>query len=1043
MKRIDIKEFLRSFTVRPNGALNVFLGAGASVQAGIPTAGMLIWQFKRMLYCQANNIKEEKFKDLESERNQNTIQSYFDLKGGYPERYSQEEYSAYFEHCFPKSIDRKYFMQKIVEGRNPSIGHKCLGALFDCKKVNHIWTTNFDELIENGIKSVNNASSFEVISIDNQRQLANLNNYPRVVKLHGDYRYDKLQNTVDELQTLEKDLHKYFADVQSKTGLIVIGYGGNDQSIMSAFEKTLEADNPFPFGLYWCVRTGQKTNKKVIEFIEKVHQKNKEKLAAFIEIDSFDDFLYELYKTNNLANDHIENIAKSRFEKRKAFTAPQIGTSFTPIKLNAIKAKTYPKSIYSFKTDLKGGKDDWDKLREIIKDQPVSAALTNENTVAFASVNDIKKLFSHTLKSEITTVDIDDKLIYRQESFYLGMLYDLIEHNLLKKFKLEKVPNNRLRKYYSKNYKLNTEELQKSKIKTSLSVYEAFEIQIEFHNKELFLIILPSIHIDDKAGLSRFEKQEIANKIISKRWNRMVNNQLRFWLGLLKNDNTNIEFSIDSFKIDLEEKFSGVGSFTSSYYIFKGAFISNEPKLSFHISDSNYKTVHPLKGLKNFGPLDYSFESKQTNQQAIKLGIITPISGMQRILKHLNELNNEIRAATEKEYLTDYYPFSNIYKRYLDIPQNKDSKFLELVNEAEVNKLNHLEFYDFLKRKIDYFYTIRGEFDVLVLYFPKGWTKFRELKNDSVYFDLHDSIKLYCAKKNIKIQFVEDKSIDYLDPAKVKWWLSLGLYVKANGLPWRNVVVNESTAFVGLDFAVQRINNSNKYVLGSSQIFDSSGQGLRFLLQPIEHPVFIGKNPFMSKEDARRMILKLKEAYFRIDGNSKLEKLVVHKVLHYTNDEMTGISEALEGIENIELLQIQKYSKWRAIRGDIDRYTGKVKTDPHNFPIQRGTVIQLDDFSFLLWTHGSVQEDDVAGRHMNYYQGKRGIPAPLLIRRFRGTDPIEMTVRDILSLTKMNWNGGELYKTLPVTLDFSKRLSKYAKQAETLQAIPYDFRFFM
>lgn len=365
------------------------------------------------------------------------------------------------------------------------------------------------------------------------------------------------------------------------------------------------------------------------------------------------------------------------------------------------------------------------------------------------------------------------------------------------------------------------------------------------------------------------------------------------------------------------------------------------------------------------------------------------------------------------------------------------------MNEAEVNKLNHLEFYDFLKRKIDYFYTIRGEFDVLVLYFPKGWTKFRELKNDSVYFDLHDSIKLYCAKKNIKIQFVEDKSIDYLDPAKVKWWLSLGLYVKANGLPWRNVVVNESTAFVGLDFAVQRINNSNKYVLGSSQIFDSSGQGLRFLLQPIEHPVFIGKNPFMSKEDARRMILKLKEAYFRIDGNSKLEKLVVHKVLHYTNDEMIGISEALEGIENIELLQIQKYSKWRAIRGDIDRYTGKVKTDPHNFPIQRGTVIQLDDFSFLLWTHGSVQEDDVAGRHMNYYQGKRGIPAPLLIRRFRGTDPIEMTVRDILSLTKMNWNGGELYKTLPVTLDFSKRLSKYAKQAETLQAIPYDFRFFM
>ena len=220
-------------------------------------------------------------------------------------------------------------------------------------------------------------------------------------------------------------------------------------------------------------------------------------------------FFYDLYKTNNLTNDHIENIAKARFEKRKLFKAPQIGTSFTPIKLNAIKAKTYPKSVYSFKTDLKGGQDDWNKLREIIKGQPVFAALTKGNTVAFASVNDIKKLFSHTLKSEITTVDIGDNLIYMQESFYLGMLYDLIEHNLLNKFKLEKVSSNQFRKYSSKNYKLKTEELQKSKVKTSLSVYEAFEIQIEFHNKELFLIILPSIHIDDNSGLKHVCETEI------------------------------------------------------------------------------------------------------------------------------------------------------------------------------------------------------------------------------------------------------------------------------------------------------------------------------------------------------------------------------------------------------------------------------------------------------------------------------------------------------------------------------------------------------
>ena len=415
--------------------------------------------------------------------------------------------------------------------------------------------------------------------------------------------------------------------------------------------------------------------------------------------------------------------------------------------------------------------------------------------------------------------------------------------------------------------------------------------------------------------------------------------------------------------------------------------------------------------------------------------------GFPAILKHLDGLNEEIKAKSEKEYLIDYLPFSAIYKRYLEIPHNKDNRLVELLNEKEVIGFSHSEFYDFLKRKIDYFYTLRGEYDVLVIYFPNVLSKFRELKNESIYFDLHDSIKLYCAKNNIKIQFIEDKSIQYFDLAKVRWWLSLAMYVKSNGTPWRNQIVDDSTAFIGLDFAVRNIKSQLKYVLGSSLIFDSSGQGLRFLLQPIEHPVFYGRNPFMSKEDARRLILKLKEAYFNLDGASKLSKLVVHKVMHFTSDEMQGIAEALEGIENFELLQIQKYPNWRAIRGNVNRNTDMPEI--YEFPVKRGTVIQLDDFSFLLWTHGSVQDDEVAGRYMNFYQGKRGIPSPLLIRRFRGTDPIETTVREILSLTKMNWNGGELYKSLPVTLDFSKRLSKYAKQVESLPPRAFDFRFFM
>jgi NAD-dependent SIR2 family protein deacetylase len=1006
MTIIDRRDFLRSFAVRPNGSLNFLLGAGASVQANIPTARTLVWLFKRKLYCEANNVREEKFKDLESERNRNIIQGYFELKGGFPSLYSHDEYSFYFEKCYPNSIDRKAFIQRIVQGKNPSIGHKCLGVLFDTKKVNHIWTTNFDELIESGIKSINNAANFETISEDTKHQLGNLNKLQRVVKLHGDYRYDKLQNTSNELQSLENDLYKYFANIQSQSGLIVLGYSGNDKSVLDAFNETLKKHNPFPYGLNWCIRKGETPNNNLVDLINKVNEKSKEKLSGFVEIDSFDEFLFELYIANEKPNDEIENVAKTRFETRKPFTSPQVGINFTPIKLNGLRAIIFPKTVYSFKSDLEG----WKELRELVAGQPIKAALSKGNTLAFANTDTIKKVFYGRIKSEIITIDIDDSITYHQDSFYTGLIYDLIEFNLVSTFNLQRVPTNSFRKFYSNNTLVSQAELAKYYIQTNAKIFEAVEIQIEFHNKELFLTLLPSIHIDANSELTRLEKQNISNKIFSNRRNEAVNEREKKWVNLLKNGQDTIVFSLDTFKVEFESNYSSAGIPVSKTHSFKGGFQNSEPKLDFHITDKNYQMSHPLKGLKTFGPLDYSYENIKANPQSIKLAIISPETGFAKILKHLNGLNDEIKATTEKDYLIDYLPFSTIYKRYLEIPQSIDNKFVELIKGADVTHLSQLEFYDFLKRKIDYFYSIRGDFDVLILYLPNSYQRFRELKDETTFFDLHDSLKLYCAKKNIKIQMIEDKSIHYLDPAKVRWWLSLGLYVKANGTPWKNQTVTDSTAFIGLDFSIQRINAQTKYVLGSSQIFDSSGLGLRFLLQPIEHPVFYGKNPFMSKEDARRLILKMKEAYYRIDGNSKLDKLVIHKVLHFTNDEMQGISEALEGVDNVELLQIQKYSNWRAIRGQKDRLTEKILKEVHGYPIQRGTVIQLDDFSFLLWTHGSVLDTDVAGTGRNYYQSGRGIPAPLLIRRFRGKDPIETTAKEILALTKMNWNGGELYK---------------------------------
>jgi argonaute-like protein implicated in RNA metabolism and viral defense len=192
----------------------------------------------------------------------------------------------------------------------------------------------------------------------------------------------------------------------------------------------------------------------------------------------------------------------------------------------------------------------------------------------------------------------------------------------------------------------------------------------------------------------------------------------------------------------------------------------------------------------------------------------------------------------------------------------------------------------------------------------------------------------------------------------------------------------------------------------------------------------------MRSGDACRLMSNLKKLYDESVPLHKLNRIVIHKTTHFTKEEMDGITKGLAGVNDIELLQIQEFTSWRAISFQNDKVAF--------FPIHRGTVIPLDKDTFLLWTHGSIQHDELAGKNRNYYKNGRGIPSPLLVKRFMGKSTAEELVNEILMLTKMNWNSGDgLYKILPVTLDFAKTLSRVAKQDLVVYDKPYDFRYFM
>ncbi|KHE93379.1 MAG: SIR2 family protein [Candidatus Scalindua rubra] len=533
--KLDKNTFLRGFKVLANQSYDLFLGAGASVSSGIPSGRDLVWHFKREIFCLERDIHPSKFRDLQIESNRKLIQSFFDERG---DNDIDNPYSHYFEECYPDPLVRKEFLTNRVRDKKPSIGFLCLAALVESKKLNVVWTTNFDDLIEKAVNSLN-FTSCSIISPENASSVSGYkDDIPKVVKLHGDFRYDPLQNTGEELQKLEENLQEYIVKGSEERGLIIVAYSGSDQSIMETLQKAIKNPFAFPKGLIWCIPKGIKPSEELIQLIDEANKQNER--SGFIEIDSFDFFLHKLYKVCDLQNEQIDSISKERFELRQAFRISQTTSQTTPILLNGIKACSFPKTIYSATTDLEG----WSELRRLLQEKRIVGALYKGKTLLWGNEDDINNTFKGRIKDELKVVDIPEKFFYYSDSIYLGLLYDLVEKTFVEDYSLKIFARGKsIRKIFSNKHSLSNDEISNIKkwnrtffVPSDIRIYEAFEFKIELINKSLFFLICPTIHIEKQDGkeAERRQNQYLSNIILSNRYNNLYSGKLSFWLKILK-----------------------------------------------------------------------------------------------------------------------------------------------------------------------------------------------------------------------------------------------------------------------------------------------------------------------------------------------------------------------------------------------------------------------------------------------------------------------------------------------------------------------------
>ena len=253
----------------------------------------------------------------------------------------------------------------------------------------------------------------------------------------------------------------------------------------------------------------------------------------------------------------------------------------------------------------------------------------------------------------------------------------------------------------------------------------------------------------------------------------------------------------------------------------------------------------------------------------------------------------------------------------------------------------------------------------------------------------------------------ESSARNIQDEAGRSWNLLTSLCYKGSGrIPWRRMPEEGefSACYIGVSF--YREVGGQQLFTSAAQMFDERGRG--FILKGRRAQTESrGQHPYMTYDDARDLITEVLTTYKNHHRNYPA-RVVVLKTSRFRDEEADGIMEALNnvGSEMKDLVWVQESSSIKVLRDG-------------SCPVMRGTFVELDGKG-LLYTNGSVP----------YYGTYPGMydPRPLLICPHNSSDStVAQIAKEILSLTKINWNSTQINQKLPIPIRAARKVGEVLK----------------
>ena len=281
------------------------LGAGASKSSGIPTGGEL-----------TTTWLEELRRRAAPETDTRTVAEWATAETtgieGFTYEHAARFYPQVFQRRFSGDAEEGYAaLEAVMEGKEPYVGYAILARVMATTRHKVVVTTNFDNLVADALYSFTNThplvASHETLTGFIRPQLRR----PLVAQVHRNLLLAP-KNDTEGTSSLAPGWEPALRLLLKNHSLIVVGYGGNDGSVMGLLQSLSRSD--LGGRLVWCyVDRGTPQDDRIIGLVSSLQ-------GVLVPVIGFDEVMLEIARALSvsfISPTDLERQSKQRIEGYK------------------------------------------------------------------------------------------------------------------------------------------------------------------------------------------------------------------------------------------------------------------------------------------------------------------------------------------------------------------------------------------------------------------------------------------------------------------------------------------------------------------------------------------------------------------------------------------------------------------------------------------------------------------------------------------------------------------------------------------------------